>query len=380
MKRAYRAARFSLVFSVSMTASLPWHAVAETPGQIPQPWTYEGSKKLQEQERQRDQQFQQQPTPQSGSAMSPGGGGGGGGAAGAAMDAARKKWLSQPALPPERNPLIGSKWTRPASTRPNPNDPFGQIQALAKGGMCEVLFGGGMFEFRSDRMIGMDERTPPQELDRVEYRGDAKHVVVIPKTTVKLMEFEVEGPDRINWKAANCVLVKAGSAPTASGLSAPANGANGGSANMASAAPGTAAGSRSGTAGVLVLAVGATSSTDKVAGRKLWVLKSDPNFALIKAGLTSTPYGTVLQNWMRACEKKEQSCMTGMKALQPYSVGFVTADAAGHAKTPPLPAGRYWVLSDARIDNRHLMWLQPVDVKGAESNVTFDKRNAMSVD
>jgi hypothetical protein len=366
-----------LAFSVSIAACLPWPSSAETPGQIPQPWTYEGSKKLQEQERQRDQQYQQSPSSQGGSAMVPGGGAAGGGAQAAAMDAARRKWLSQPALPPERNPLLGSKWTRPASTRPNPNDPFGQIQALAKGGMCEVLFGGGMFEFRADRLVGMDAHTPPQELDRVEYRGDAKHVVVIPKTTIKLMEFDVEGPDKINWKAANCVLVKAGSAPTASG-SGPAKGANAAPANVANAAP--ANGSHSGSGGVLMLAVGATSSTDKVAGRKLWVLKSDPNFVLIKAGVTSTPYGSVMQNWMRACEKREQICMTGMQALQPYSVGIATADAVGHAQTPALPAGRYWVLSDAKIDNKHLMWLQPVDVKGAEASVTLDKRNAMPVD
>jgi hypothetical protein len=295
------------------------------------------------------------------------------------MDAARKKWLGQPALPAERNPLLGAKWARPASTRPNPNDPFGQIQALAKGGMCELLFGGGVFEFRADRLIGMDERTPPQEMDRVEYRGDTKHVVVIPKTTVKLMEFDVEGPDRINWKAANCVLVKTGSAPTASG-SAPSKAANAAPANVAKAAAGQARGTQSGSGGVLMLAVGATSSTDKVAGRKVWVLKSDPNFVLIKAGVTSTPYGTVMQNWMRACEKREQICMTGMQALQPYSVGIATADAVGHAQTPVLPAGRYWVLSDAKIDNKHMMWLQPVDVRSAETSVTLDKRNAMAVD
>jgi hypothetical protein len=84
----------------------------------------------------------------------------------AAADAARAKWQKQPPLPADRNPLLG-KWTRPASTRPNPNDPFAQLQALAKGGMCEVLFGGGVFEFRPDRLIGMDERTREQELDRV---------------------------------------------------------------------------------------------------------------------------------------------------------------------------------------------------------------------
>lgn len=367
-----RAARLGPLLFASVVASVPWLAAAETPGQIPQPWTYEGSKKLQEQEQQRDQQFRQQQSPQGGSAMVPGGGGGGNSAAAAAWDAARRKWEKQPPLPPDRNPLIGGKWTRPASTRPNPNDPFGQLAALAKGGMCEMLFGGGMFEFRADRMIGMDERTPPQELDRVEYRGDPKHVVVLPKTTVKLIEFDLETPDRINWKAANCVLVRAGSAPAASsGAAAP---------KVANAAAAPAAGSRSASNGVLTLAVGATSSTDKVAGRKFWVLKTDPQFALIKAGLTSTPYGTVLQNWMRACEKRDQTCATGMQALQPYSVGFATADASGHAQTPPLPAGRYWVLSDAKVDSKHLMWLQPVDVKGAEASVTLDKRNAMSVD
>jgi hypothetical protein len=64
----------------------------------------------------------------------------------------------------------------------------------------------------------------------------------------------------------------------------------------------------------------------------------------------------------------------------PTAWAFVAADATGHAQTPPLPAGRHWVLSDAKIDNKHLMWLQPVDVKGAEANLSFDKRNAMPAD
>src|SRR5882757_6671917 len=181
MNRAYRTARVSLVLAALAVGCRPTVGLAETPGEIPKPWTYEGSMKLQEQQRQQDQQFQQQQqSPQGGPRMAPGGGG----AAAAAADAARAKWQKQPPLPVDRNPLLG-KWTRPASTRPNPNDPFAQIQALAKGGMCEVLFGGGIFEFRPDRLIGMDERTREQELDRVEYRGDAKHVVVLPKATLK---------------------------------------------------------------------------------------------------------------------------------------------------------------------------------------------------
>jgi hypothetical protein len=326
--------------------------------------------KLQEQQRQQDQQSQQpQQSPQGGRPSAPGGGASGAGAA--AADAARAKWQKQPPLPADRNPLLG-KWTRPPSTRSNPNDPFAQLQALAQGGLCEALFGGGVFEFRPDRLIGMDDRTHEQELDRVEYRGDAKHVVVLPKTTLKLIEFDVDGPDRVHWTGQNCILVRLAAAPTASAGPPPAKAVN--------AAPSAGVGAHPNTGGVLTLSVGAASSTDNIAGRKLWVLKADPQLALIKAGLTSTPYGTVLQNWMRACQKRDQACATGAQALNAYSVGIATTDANGHAQTPPLPAGRYWILSDAKIDNRRLMWNQPVDVKGTDASLTLDPRNAMPVD
>jgi hypothetical protein len=47
--------------------------------------------------------------------------------------------------------------------------------ALAKGGLCDLLFGGGMFEFRAGSLVGMESNgSGEQELDRVEYRGDAR--------------------------------------------------------------------------------------------------------------------------------------------------------------------------------------------------------------
>src|SRR4029079_17654257 len=128
-----------------------------------------------------------------------------------------------------------------------------QLQALAKGGMCEVLFGGGVFEFREDRLMGMDERTREQELDRVEYRGDAKHVVVLPKTTLKLIEFDVDSPDRIHWTGQNCVLVRVAATPSAAAAAAAAP------AKLANAAPAQSAGSHSNAGGVLMLSVGAAS-------------------------------------------------------------------------------------------------------------------------
>lgn len=322
MTRAYRTTRFSLVLSTLAFVCGPTLGFAETPGEIPKPWTYEGSMKLQEQQRPQDQQFQQQQqSPQGSPRMAPGGSAPGA----AAADAARAKWQKQPPLPVDRNPLLG-RWTRPASTRANSNDPFAQLQTLAKGGMCEMLFGGGVFEFRPDRLVGMDERTREQELDRVEYRGDAKHIVVLPKTTLKLIEFDVDGPDRVHWTGQNCVLVRVAAAPTSS--------AGSGQTKIASAAAAPSAGSHP-SAGVLTLSVGAASSTDNVSGRKLWILKMDPQFALIKGGITSTPDGSVLQNWMRACQKRDRAC-AGAQSLQrghrDHGCEWARADAA--------PAGR----------------------------------------
>jgi len=66
--------------------------------------------------------------------------------------------------------------------------------------------------------------------------------------------------------------------------------------------------------------------------------------------------------------------------LQAYTIGIATTDASGNAQTPPLPAGRYWVLADAKVGAKHVMWNQPVDVKEGGKSLTLDQRNAMPVD
>lgn len=285
--------------------------------------------------------------------------------ASAQLEQARQTWLKRPPLPPDRNPLLG-RWKRPSSARANSSDPFAQVQAMLQGGLCEVLFGGGVFEFRPDRLVGMDGRTPEMELDRVEYRGDSKRVIVIPKTTFKLMDFEVEGPDRINWASQNCVLVRAGAATGSAAASKPAQA----DSQRTSAGAG----------GVVVLSVGAASAENKVAGRQFLILNEDPQVALIKGGLQPTPHSSVLQNWLRACINRTPNCEKGALALRPHNVGTATTDANGRAETAPLPAGRYWVLHEAGVGGKRWMWNQPVDVKAGMQSLTFDQRNAMPVE
>jgi hypothetical protein len=381
---------------VTVLALTPQHGRAQTPAQV----EYERQQREYrlQQEREREQQQRQQqlmnenarrqqeessrtnaPVGQGSGGYAPGttqgtpgaapGARGGGPTGAQAASAARAMWEKRPALPPDRNPILG-KWTRPPSTRPNPSDPFGAITAMARGGLCDVLFGGGVFEFRPDRLLGMDGRTPPQELDRVEYRGDARRVVVLPKTTLKLIEFDVEGPDRINWASQKCVLVRVGAASRSASAAAPAT------------AAGAASSARSGatTGGVLAFAVGAPSPDDKVAGRKLIVLTDDPQMVLIKGGIKSTPYGSVLQNWLRACVQRTPDCEKGGQALRPRIVEIATTDANGRAQTQSLPAGRYWVLSDAMVGGKRMMWHELVQVRSGEQLLTLDQRNAKPVD
>jgi hypothetical protein len=369
-------------------------ATAQTPAQMEyerQQREYRLQQEQQRQEQQRQQQLMQDNARRqqeessrinAGNGQAAGGGAAGtpqgrAGTAGAGdnLSAARATWQKRPALAADHNPLLGGRWTRPASNATNSSDPFAGLQALAKGGLCEALFGGGMFEFRADRLVGMDQRTPEQELDRVEYRGDAKHVVVIPKTTLKVMEFDVVTPDRISWAAQNCVLVRVGAAPARAAAAAGTAGTSTASAAPSSAAPTPGAGG-----GTLTLSVGAPSASNTVAGRQLMVLKEDAQVALIKGGIKSTPDATVLQSWLRACYSHAPACAQGAGALKAYAIGFATTDATGHAQTPHLPAGRYWVLSDVRVGTKHVVWNQPVDVRAGDKTVTLDAHNAMPVD
>ena len=94
--------------------------------------------------------------------------------------AARAMCEKRPPQTADRNPLLG-RGTRPGSTRPATSVPLTGLQALAKGGLCQVLSGGGgVFGFRPD------------------------------------------GPNRVNWTGENCVLVRAEPAPNAAAGASPA--------------------------------------------------------------------------------------------------------------------------------------------------------------
>ena len=68
---------------------------------------------------------------------------------------------------------------------------------MITGGACQVLLGDGIWDFRPKAIFGTDRVVAERELDKVEYRGNAKAVAVLPQRMFRLMVFYIDGPDRI---------------------------------------------------------------------------------------------------------------------------------------------------------------------------------------
>lgn len=149
-----------------------------------------------------------------GGGSAPGGSGGGavpGGAQGARLEQARQDWIKRAPLAPRPQPadrhLDAARRADIGVERS-----VRVARAMMKDGLCEVLFSSnGIFEFRPGALVGIDKRTRRADvLDQLEYLGDAKRVVVIPKASLKLMVFDVQSPNRIQWADQNCTLVRVG--------------------------------------------------------------------------------------------------------------------------------------------------------------------------
>ena len=296
--------------------------------------------------------------------------------------AVRRTWQQRPPLAPERNPLLG-RWTpTPPAQRPAAAGLSPEMAKMASeliggmtSGLCDSMLGQGTIEFRAGGPVALGRDGRERPMYPAEYRGGGSRVVVLPKagTTFTHMIIDFSDPDHATVAGVGCGLRRPGAN----------DGAHAGAAEKTAMATmeaqGTGAGAVAG--GVLSLSIlSSTAGSINVANRKLWVLKKEPRLALIQAGVPDTAYGNALQNWIRSCQAREPRCQQGALALKPYTVGVATTDADGHAQSQPLPAGRYWVFGDGKVDNRAMLWNQPVDVKAGPATVTLDQRNASPVD
>ena len=83
------------------------------------------------------------------------------------------------------------------------------------GAMCEVVFGGGIIEFRPGSWASIDS-AGDDSLGPIQYRMQDKQVFALPDQGIPLLGFEITDRDRIQEvRLPDCTLVRVGAQPAA---------------------------------------------------------------------------------------------------------------------------------------------------------------------
>ena len=103
------------------------------------------------------------------------------------------------------------------------------------------------------------------------------------------------------------------------------------------------------------------------------MVTENPDAALAKAGFSGA---NPIDAWLHACAQKQPTCSAGMKAMTASSVGLLTMDSAGRARTPSLPSGQYFILGFAPYNGKPLVWHRPYFLRPGANSVVLDQTNA----
>lgn len=362
-----------------------------TPGAIADPGSYQGSMQLQQQEQQQYQQQEQQNQQmlqrldQNYQQSAPNGAGATGGGAGRATPAVN--WWNRPALAPDKNPLLG-RWqqvaAKPASTQSSGN-PLAMIGSMVSGslaGGCKSMFGSGVIAFEGAALQWVAPDGHEELLNNIAYRANGAEVIVLTKDAgaVPALVFGFPDHDRAVVAFFNCTMNRVGAKPRAAAAAGNAHGA--GAANTVTTVTSTSnAATPTGPANAVLeiqAGVGAAAHSSPAAGIQLWVTAEDPANALIAAGAMSAdnvPLGQFLNEDFRnpASRIRDWNAMTG-KAL-----GSVRTDAAGHARTPSIPSGRYYIIGMAPYQSGGMFWSLAVDARAGPNIVTLSNANGAMI-
>jgi tetratricopeptide (TPR) repeat protein len=174
-------------------------------------WVEESREESYEQQRQRDEEFERRSAPERAEQARQQA------ENDAALKALRARLLASPALPPDRNPLLG-RWRVATGATPRGGDDLSQLLGmLANPGaaMCEVVFGGGIIEFKPGSWASNDS-AGDDSLGPIQYRTQDKQVFALPDQGLPLLGFDIVDTSTIReFRLQDCVLVRVGAQPTA---------------------------------------------------------------------------------------------------------------------------------------------------------------------
>jgi hypothetical protein len=80
-----------------------------------------------------------------------------------------------------------------------------------------------------------------------------------------------------------------------------------------------------------------------------------------------------------ACANRTPDCQKIVAAIQADAAGSLRADANGGATFPAVPAGTYYLMISARVNNQPVAWEQAVQLHPGANTVTLDLRNAAAI-
>ena len=223
--------RWGMPLACALVAPCAW--AQTTPGQIPNPGTYQGSMQLQQQydqqqqqqRSQQQQQQQQQSDQQWNSTLQQ---------QQSRQNADRaqgqqvlRTWQNRPPLAPGQNPLLGRWDSRGTSVgngkQARGNDEVAKMlgpemanmaNALIGGmtqGLCDSMLGRGLIEFRPNAVVAIGRDGREQLKYHVQYRGGGSRVAVLPQdaATFTHMIIDFQSPDRAFVNGVGCVMVRA---------------------------------------------------------------------------------------------------------------------------------------------------------------------------
>jgi hypothetical protein len=349
-----------------------------TPGAIANPGSYQGSTQLQQQEQQQyqqqDQQNQQmlQRLNENYQQSAPNGAGGSaGGSSGHAAPAIN--WWNRPALAPEKNPLLG-RWqqvaakTVTAQHTGNPLDLVGSVVDSSLAGGCKSMFGSGVIAFEPTALQWVAPDGHEEILNHVAYRANGADVIVLTKDpgAVPALVFGFPDHDRSVVAFFNCTMNRVGArSPTA----------------VAHAVVASAGAAPSGPANAVLdlqAAEGAGAHPSPFANAQFWVTAEDPANALQSAGAES-PAGKSLGEFLNEDCRSPANCVRDWNAMTGKALGSLRTDAAGHARTPPLPPGRYYIVGMAPFQAKALFWSLPIDARPGTNPVMLNPANGTTL-
>jgi hypothetical protein len=347
----------------------------EVPGALPNPGSYQGSMQLQREEQQRDQQVQQQNAAmqqrldENYRSYAPGGGSRMGGGGGRAID-----WYAKPALPPEKNPLLG-RWKQTGSKPPKMGGMLGQLSnpflAGAMAGGCKSIFGSGVIAFEPTALQWVAPDGHEEILNHVGYRAaNGNDVVMVTRDpgAIPQLFFGFPNHDHAVVAVFGCTMERLGARGPAATAQAP----------KPAPQPVTALSTQSPGDTRLSFQIGAAAPGRFVpfAGVKVWVTREDPENALVRAGV---PVQRDLVAQIDGDCHNVTACMRDWKAMTTSALGFITTDANGHAQTPAFKPGRYYLVGVAPYQGRHLFWHRAIDIRSGPNAVTLDQTNASMI-